>query len=222
MAKLKAPLVLINFKTYESSTGKNAVKLAKACEKAAGETGASIAVAVQAADICAVSSAVSIPVLAQHIDNIEYGANTGKVLANAVKENGAVGTLLNHSEKRIPLGELKESIARAKSAGLIVVACAKDDGEGREISSFNPDFVAVEPPELIGGDISVSTAQPGLIKDSVEKIGKNVLVGAGVKTTEDVRVSIGLGAAGVLVASGVTKAKDPEKEVRNLVEGLKK
>ncbi len=220
MVKIKTPLLLINFKTYESATGKKAVELAKACESAAKETGASVAVAVQAADINSVSSSVSIPVFAQHIDGVGYGSNTGSMLAQSIKENGAVGTLINHSEKRISMEAIKAGIEKAKENGLIIVACAKDDEEGKEISAFNPDFVAVEPPELIGGDISVSTSQPELIKNSVKKIGGNVLVGAGVKTTEDVKISKDLGAVGILVASGITKAADPKQEVLNLIKGF--
>jgi len=134
--------------------------------------------------------------------------------------------LLNHSEKRLRLDVLERSIKRAKEAGLITVVCANDADTGKAISAFDVDFIAVEPPELIGGDISVSTAQPGLITESVKKIcGEmekcNVLVGAGVKTAEDVRTAIKLGAVGVLVASGITKADDPEKALKELAEGLR-
>lgn len=217
---LKTPIIIINCKTYRGCVGKKAVEFAKVCDKVAKETKASIAVAVSAPDIFSVSRAVKIPVLAQHIDDSEFGSNTGNILAEVVKENGAVGTLLNHSEKRIPKKAIEGAVKRAKECGLAVVICAKDDDEGKELAGFKPDFIAVEPPELIGGDISVSTAQPELIKGSVRKIGKNVLVGAGVKTTEDVKVAVKLGSVGILVASGVTKAKDPEKALKELVKGL--
>jgi len=218
---LKTPVIIINFKAYMSATGSRAVSLAKKCDKVARETKANIAVAVQASDIFRVSREVSIPVLSQHIDDIEFGSNTGSILAEAVKENGAVGTLINHSEKRIPLEKIKGAVKRAKENGLVVVCCAKDDNEGKKISAFKPDFVAVEPPELIGGNISVSTSKPGLIKNSVKKIGNNIIVGAGVKTTEDVKKAVELGSVGVLVASGITKSDNPEKTLRDLVKGLK-
>ncbi len=224
---LKTPIIIINFKTYRSATGERAVSLAKKCEKVANEAKASIAVAVQAPDIYRVSQAVSIPVLAEHIDDAEYGSNTGDIIAEDVKENGAVGTLLNHSERRLRLDVLEKSVKRANEAGLVIVACANDADTGKAISAFDVDFIAVEPPELIGGDISVSTAEPGLIKESVKKICRemkkcNVLVGAGVHNAKDVSKAIELGAAGVLVASAVTKSDDPEKVLRELVEGLKK
>ena len=87
---------------------------------------------------------------------------------------------------------------------------------------MDPDFVAVEPPELIGSDTSVSTAQPELISDSVKKICNgfdchSVLVGAGVKSGQDVKIALELGASGVLLASGVAKAEEPEKAILELL-----
>jgi triosephosphate isomerase len=222
---LKLPIIIINFKTYRSAVGERAVHLAKICEKVSVKRNASIAVAVSAADIYRVSKEVSIPVLAEHIDDAEYGSNTGDVLAEDVKENGAIGTLLNHSEKRLEVGVLKRSIGRAKENGLTTVVCATNADEGRAVSGMDADFVAVEPPELIGGDVSVSSAKPELISDSVSKIcGKKkcerVIVGAGVHNADDVRTAIKLGAIGVLVASAVTKSDNPEKVLNDLVNGL--
>ncbi len=226
MSKIRLPLILINFKTYKSATGGNAVKLAKICENVANDTKSSIAIAVQAADIYRVSQAVSIPVFAQHIDNIDYGKNTGRILAFDAKENGAIGTLLNHSERRLRLDVLEQSIKMAKKAGLFTIVCANDPIVGKAVSAFSCDMVAVEPPELIGTGISVSKAKPQVVTDSVHSIcGKKtcsmVLVGAGVMNGEDVRKSLELGASGVLVASGVTKADNPQKEIMDLVKGLK-
>jgi triosephosphate isomerase len=130
--------------------------------------------------------------------------------------------LLNHSEHRLSLEVLKLSIQRAKEVGLVVVACAQDPEEGAVIAGFGPDFVAVEPPELIGGDISVATAKPEIIQVAVDLIGRGrVLVGAGVKNSKDIEIAIMLGASGVLLASGVTKALDPEAVLRDLAKGAR-
>lgn len=219
--KVKTPLTIINFKTYKQSSGKNAVKLAKLCEKVAKSLETNIMVAVQAADIEKVASKVKIPVLAQHIDAVEYGSNTGWILAENIKENNAFGTLINHSEHRLKFKEIKKRIEKAKKLKLFTVVCAKDAREGKKLSKLNPDFIAVEPPELIGGNISVATAKPKLIKKSVKKIGDNVLVGAGISSWNDLEVSLKFGAKGILVASGVVKAKDPEKALKYLLAGLK-
>ena len=50
---------------------------------------------------------------------------------------------------------------------------------------------------------------------------EKLLVGAGVKNGEDVRLAIELGAKGVLLASGVTKASDPKAVLLDLASGLK-
>ena len=223
---LKTPIIIINFKTYNESTGDNAIKLAEICNKLAEETKTSIAVAVQSTDIYKISKTVSIPVLSQHIDAISFGKNTGFLLPESAKNAGAVATLLNHSEHRLDFKVLKESIEKAKQAGLDVVACAKDVEDAKKIAGLSPDFIAVEPPELIGGEISISTAKPEVIENSVKAIKSinqniKVLCGAGVKNADDVRKAMQLGSEGILVASGIVKSENQEEALRDLIIGLK-
>ena len=96
-----------------------------------------------------------------------------------------------------------------------------------EIASFSvkPDFIAVEPPDLIGGDVSVSTAKPELISDSVKAVHAvasiPVITGAGIKNSADARKALELGTEGVFVASGIVKAQNPEKAIDELLEGFK-
>ncbi|MFA6992076.1 MAG: triose-phosphate isomerase [Candidatus Gracilibacteria bacterium] len=220
---MNLPLILVNFKIYEEATGDNALKLAKIHEKVAQETGMSIAVAVSALDLEKVANAVKIPVFAQHIDPYVYGSGTGKILPAVVKKMGAYGTLLNHAENQVPDEVLKKSIEMAKANGLFTVVCANTPEKAKEIVAFGPDLIAVEPPELIGGDVSVSKANPAVITKTVELLGKGkVFVGAGVKNGEDVKIAVELGASGVLLASGITKAKDPYSVLKDLVSGLGK
>ncbi len=47
-----------------------------------------------------------------------------------------------------------------------------------------------------------------------------MLCGAGVTNGEDVKAAIELGADGVLLASGVVKAKDPRAALLDLVSGV--
>ena len=220
---MQLPLILTNFKTYQLATGKSALKLTKKHELVAKATGQNIAVAVQAFDLANIAKNVDIPVFAQNIDIAEYGSFTGWNMAEAAKEAGAYGTILNHSEHRVSFEILGKAIQRAKEVGLKTVVCAETAQEAAEImQKFNPDLVAVEPPELIGGDISVSTSNPGIIRDSVELIGAGkVLVGAGIKNGEDVKIAVELGSVGVLLASGITKAENPEAVLQDLVAGLK-
>jgi len=223
---IKTPIIIVNFKAYRESIGDNAIKLAKICNKTAEETKTSIAVAVQSTDIYRISKIVSIPILSQHIDSISFGKNTGFLLPESVKQAGAEATLLNHSEHRLDFGLLKSSIERAKQAKLKTVVCARDVEDAEKIAHLNPDFIAVEPPELIGGKISVSKARPDVISNSVKAIKSlnkkiKVLCGAGIHSKEDVKKAVEFGADGILVASGIVKARNQESALKDLADGLK-
>ena len=222
---MKTPVIVVNVKTYGEATGEKALEMAKIMDKVSEETGVNIAIAVQSADIRLVAPDVKIPVFAQHIDPIRPGSHTGWTLAEAVKEAGAVGTLINHSEHRLKLADIDECISIAKKVGLMQIVCSNNISTSKAIAALNPDFVAVEPPELIGGDISVTTANPEIVSGTVEEVRKinreiKILCGAGVKNGKDVRKAIELGTDGVLLASGVVKAKDKEEVLRDLAGGV--
>jgi triosephosphate isomerase (TIM) len=216
--------IFINFKTYEEATGKKAIELAKKAERIAEHAECQIILVVQAVDLRAVSEAVSLPVFAQHIDPINYGSNTGHVLPEAVKEAGATGTVLNHAENKQTNDFLEKAVKRAKSVGLQVMVCAETIERAKQIAVFSPDLIAIEPPELIGGDISVSTAKPEIISGTVQAVHEvnqiPVVTGAGIKNSADVKKAIELGTTGVFVASGIIKAEDQEKAIQELAEGF--
>jgi len=219
---LEEPVIAINFKTYIEATGERALKIAKAAEEVYKETGVTIVVAPQLADLYRIAQEVEIPIFAQHIDPIKPGSHTGHVLPEAIKEAGAVGTLLNHSENRMILADLEVAIRRAEEVGLMTMVCSNNPAVSAAVAALTPNYVAVEPPELIGTGIPVSKAKPEVITNTVELVkkvnpGVKVLTGAGISTGEDVKKALELGTVGVLLASGVTKAKDPEKAIRDLV-----
>ena len=97
--------------------------------------------------------------------------------------------------------------------------------EARSLAAFRPTAIAVEPPELIGSGVSVSTARPEVVEESV-KVIKAVspqtlaLVGAGVSNATDLKKAMELGAEGVLLASAYVKAKDPETWLRETAKVL--
>ena len=222
---LKTPTIVLNVKTYAEATGNNALEIALLMDKISKETGASMAISVQATDITLCKEKISIPVFAEHIDPIKPGSHTGWTLPEAVKAAGAIGTLINHSEHRLILADIDVCITRAKELGLDHIVCSNNVSTSKAIAAFKPNFVAVEPPELIGGDISVTTADPGIVSntvDAVKEIDKDVkiLCGAGVKNGKDVAKAIELGSDGVLLASGIVKAKDKESVIRDLASGL--
>ena len=222
---LKTPTIVLNVKTYAEATGNKAYELASLMDTIAQETGTSMAIAVQATDLTTCAQKVGIPVFAEHIDPIKPGSHTGWSLPEAIKAAGAAGTLINHSEHRLKLADIDVCITRAKELELDHIVCSNNVETSKAIAAFSPHFIAVEPPELIGGDISVTTADPGIVSGSVNAV-KNidekvkVLCGAGVKNGKDVVKAIELGVDGVLLASGIVKAKNKEKVVRDLASGL--
>jgi len=222
LASFSKPLVIVNFKTYAESTGKRALQLAKIAEKVSEETGIYVGVAPQFVDIAKIASETSIPVYSQHLDSVTFGGHTGHVLAESVKEAGAVGTLINHSERRIPFPEVDSAVRRAKEIGLISCVCADTASNSQTVAFFGPDIVAIEPPELIGSGIPVSKAKPEVVSDTVsfvQKVNKGItiLCGAGITKGEDVEAALKLGTEGVLVASGIVRAKDQREALLDLV-----
>ncbi len=225
--KLQPPIIIVNFKTYLESTGKRAVELAKQAERASKETGVYIAVAPQFTDIKSVANAVEIPVYAQHIDPIKPGSNTGQVLVDAVKEAGAVGTLINHSERQIKLAEIDAVIKMCSNCNIISCLCTNNPVTSASAAYLCPDIISIEPPELIGTGVAVSKAQPEAVTDTIKKVRKVndeavILCGAGISHGEDVAVALKLGTHGVLVASGIVKAKDPYVVLREFADAAKK
>ncbi|MDG6220153.1 MAG: triose-phosphate isomerase [Candidatus Thermoplasmatota archaeon] len=216
-------LILVNYKTYEQSMGKKALLLSRELERASKEhPSVQVAVAPCAPDIAAISSQTELKVYGQHIDPVGMGGFTGKIHPLCLKEAGAIGALINHSEDRLLLADIEQLVSMCKEFGMESIVCTNNVSVTRASAALNPDYVAIEPPELIGGDISVSSAKPELVSHSVAEVGGvapgvKVLCGAGVKNGVDVSKSIELGACGVLLASGVTKAKDPYSVMLNMV-----
>ncbi len=217
---MELPRIIVNFKAYREALGRRAIEIARAAEEVWKETGVLIGVAPQTIDLREVTASVEIPVFAQHVDPVEPGARTGSVTAEAIKDAGSIGSLLNHSEKRMRIDEIETALNLLKKNGLTSVVCANDPTVGKAVSDLNPDAVAVEPPELIGTGISVSEAKPEIVEKSVKMVKGIVYVGAGVSKKEDVVKSLELGAYGVLLASAVAKAKDPKQKLLELAEGV--
>ena len=224
--KIQTPIIIVNFKTYLEATGKKAVELAKKAEKASKEIDVNVVVAPQFADIAGVAEAIEIPVFAQHIDAVCPGAFTGHVLAECVKEAGAVGTLINHSEKQLRLSDVDAVIRHAKEKGLTSCVCTSNPAISAAVAYLHPDIISIEPPELIGTGIAVSKAQPEAVTNTIKlvrKVNDNavILCGAGISHGEDVAVALKLGTQGVLVASGIVKAIDPYTILREFANATK-
>ena len=220
-----APLIVVNFKTYASAQGEAAVSLAMAMAEVDGTTDATMVAVVSAFDLNAVKAAApNLEVWTQHLDPIGWGSNTGWLHPETAMGYGATGSIINHAQHKVDLGHVETLLAQLPD-DFPVCACAADIEEAKALAAISPTFIAVEPPELIGGDISVTTADPGIVSGTAEAVkaanpNVRVLCGAGVKNGADVAKAIELGTEGVLLASGVTKANDPSAVLRNLVSQL--
>lgn len=219
-------MLFVNFKTYKESSGENVFDLLFSIHKASREAGVKVIAAVQATDIREATMASPLEIWAQHVDAVEFGAHTGSILPEAVFADGATGTFLNHSEQKFQnFDDLKIAAHHCKRVGLKTLIFAGDLSELKKVLELKPDFVSYEPPELVGSrTTSVAEAKSDVIAKAVElahAMRTPLVVGAGIKSTKDVRVSVELGADGVAVASDIVKAKDPEKETLELLEGFK-
>ncbi|MEM2942675.1 MAG: triose-phosphate isomerase [Candidatus Bathyarchaeia archaeon] len=225
MKSITFPLILVNLKAYSEAIGEGGEKLARLAAQVMSDTGVCIGLAPQFTEIRNLSR-LGIPIFSQHIDPIQPGAYTGHVLPEAVASAGAVGTILNHSERRLKKSEIELSVKRAKAANLVSIVCSDSTRAGVEAASVGPEIVAIEPPELIGTGLAVSKAKPEIVSRSVEAIKRvnpniSVLCGAGITSGSDVLASIRLGSSGVLVASGVVKAQDWKKVLLEMAQAAK-
>ncbi len=220
----KLPVIVVNFKLYTQGSGKKALDLIKTMERVGEERGVTLVAALNPLDLGALRKDAHIPVIIQHADAVEFGAFTGRINLEVAKERGADGVLVNHSERRLTIADIDYLVERAKKLNMVSLVCANNPRVSGALAFLRPDFIAMEPPELIGGDISVSKAKPEAITQTIEAVKSvadiPVLVGAGIKSGEDVKRALELGAQGVLVASGIVKARNPYEALNDLVDGM--
>ncbi len=216
------PVIMVNFKTYARATGKKALNLARKISELTKKSKSKWVVCPQHIDLW-MAKYMEIPVYAQHVDALEPGRGTGYVTPYSLKLYGIKGSLINHSEHRLSVKEIKARIEILKKYKMVSVVCANSVKEASKLARLKPDYIAVEPPELIGTGISVSEAQPEIVERSakvVKKHGVKFLCGAGISKGDDVKRAIELGADGVLVASAIANSKNPVKVIKDFLKGV--
>ncbi len=223
---MRSRTFIVNFKNYPEVMGEGSLKLARAAASLGSSLGIDLVVAPPAPMLHTIASAVAIPVFAQKAEFGEQGKSTGATIPESIKAAGCAGSLLNHSESRIPIDVLAKIVERMKSQGLKSCTCAETTAEAVEISALNPEFLAIEPPELIGRGTSVSKARPELITETADALAKagyagSLLCGAGITSGDDAAAAIRLGTDGILVASSVVKAQDWPAKLRELGEAMR-
>jgi triosephosphate isomerase (TIM) len=219
---LKRPLI-INFKNYEEVEADRALELAEAAHQIAQKLEVEIVVAPPQPVLALIAKSIKIPVICQHVDNEKIGASTGFFLPEIAKSYGAVGSLINHSEHRIEMNVISTLIERLRKLNMISIVCAQEPSEVMEISAFQPDFIAIEPPQLIGSGRAVSKESPQIITNSIQaaRSRSRVICGAGIVDKTDVAKAMELGSQGILVSSGIIKAKSWYDKISEISSGMK-
>ena len=217
-------MFIINCKNYDEISGEKIIKLAKISQRISKKYKIPIAIAPPHHLIPLIVK-FNVIILAQHLDDKKVGSTTGFMIPEIVKKSKINGSLINHSEHRIPEKEIKNLIKRLKRLKLKTVLCVKNVNESKKYAKLNPTFIAIEPPELIGTGRAISTERPQLITKAVDSVksAKNstkLLCGAGIVSGNDVARAKQLGSKGILVASGIVKAKNWEKIIEEFSRAL--
>ncbi len=215
-------MFVINCKNYEEISGDKIIKFIKIAEKVSKKYKVKIAISPPQHLIGLVANS-SIQILAQHIDDSKVGSTTGFVIPELLKKSKVNGSLINHSEHRISSKEIQKLVLKLKELKMTSIVCVKDVAEVRKYVKLNPDYIAIEPPELIGSGKAVSKEKPELIAKAakaVKNTNTKLLCGAGIVSGEDVTKALELGSKGILVASGIIKAKNWNKIISEFAEAL--
>ncbi|MGA7923425.1 MAG: triose-phosphate isomerase [Thermoplasmata archaeon] len=218
-------MFLLNLKSYPGALGTGAERIGRKLQSLARELNVPCAIAPAPGDLGRLANALDLPVLAQHVDPLDPGAFTGFNVPEAVRLQEGRGSLVNHSEHRVPPRQVGKTVRMLNALGLVAVVCARDARDAGRLARFRPPYLAVEPPELIGSGRSVSKVRPEVVSDTVRSVRKvaprcHVLCGAGIVDRTDVRRALELGSEGVLVASAVARASSPTTAMRELLGGF--
>ena len=199
-------MIIINFKNYK--TGNNALKLVKQIEKYLPK----VIICPSTIDIETISQKTKLRVFAQHADYQESSRATGYSTLSSLKEAGAKGTLINHSEHKVPFYIIKKIIQKTKENKLKVILCASSLNNIKKFIPLKPYAIAFEDPKLIATGKSITKYNSKALKKFIQIIKKTNIIpvcGAGISTADDVGQAFQLGCKGVLIASAIANFKNP-------------
>ena len=206
--------------------GKEVLKLARHADRMSARYGVQIIFTPQYVDIPLLAHATkNLLVFAQHMDSLPVGRGVGSVLPEAVRAAGAVGVLLNHSEKKLSMQELERTIQRADEVGLASMACADNLQQAILVASMRPNIIIAESPDLIGVGKRAANDRQSIaeINQSVWAIDPaiRVLHGAGISCGQDVYEIISAGAQAAGSTSGIIKANDPFAMLEEMISSVR-
>lgn len=201
--------VFLNFKAFKETIGFNALKVIKEIDKKYNKI--KIGAIINPADISLISFAkiryIKIYTsLNKYCEN--FGAFTGCIPLSYIKRIGIRGLLLNHFENQIKFDLIKKFILFSKKNRLETIVCVKNLKEAKKIDRLNPNYIALEIPELIGTRLAVSKYKTKNLKKFVKLIKNIPICGAGISKPEDVKLAREIGTKGVLIGSSFAKSKN--------------
>lgn len=221
MKKVRVPFLVVNPKSY--LYGEESLKLAKAADQAAAETGVEVLFTAPFADLRYIrQNTEHVIVTAQHMESLRPGRGMGHVLPESLKAAGADAVFLNHAENPLPVCELAACIKRAKELDMATVVCADSVKEGLAIVMLEPDILLCEPTDLIGTGKVADNSYVIEATSKIRAINPEILVmiASGVSTADDVYNVIRLGADGTGATSGILKAPDPCLRVMEMARAM--
>ncbi|MBA3749809.1 MAG: triose-phosphate isomerase [Nitrosopumilus sp.] len=218
--KKKGPFI-INLKNYLETSGDNTIEIVKVAERVSEKLDVEIIISPPQPSLALIAKRTKLNVISQHIDLKKTGSTTGYYVPEIIKKVGAIGSIINHSEHELKIDEINPLIEKLKELNLVSVVCVKTVEELKIILEFEPDFIAIEPPELIGTKKSISSEKPFLILECGKLVSKSnkktkLICGAGINKNEDIKIAIENGVSGILVSSSITKANNWENKIFEL------
>ena len=214
-------MIFLALKTYKETTSNEGIKKLSSVKKVSEEFNIPIIAVAQATEIYRIKKELDIEVWAQHVDPIDPEKNTGWISPYSVKEAGATGVLINHSEHKVKEEVIIETIKKARQYNLKTLLIGQTVEMVKRFDSYDIDYLSFEKEDLIASTISMIDQQEETIKSLVKTIKHPLIIGAGINDGEDARKSKAAGAAGILMATYFIQASDPEQKLKELAEGFK-
>ncbi|MGI6536918.1 MAG: triose-phosphate isomerase [Caldicoprobacterales bacterium] len=223
--KIRTPFFEIGTKNY--IWGDAVLELAKAADEAAEKYDIDVLFITPVVEIRRIAeNTKNLIILAPYMDTLRPGRGMADILPEAVKDAGAKGVVVNHSEKPMTLPAIKATIERANELDMLVFACADTIAEAKAIAQLGPDIINPEPSELIGGAAG-KVSDMSYVKESIKaikEINPNILVeqAAGITTGQQVYDFIMAGSEAAGAASGILNAEDPIAKMYEMVEATRR
>lgn len=207
--------IIVNFKNYIH--GKESLDLTKKIKKQLPKA----IVCVSPVDVRSIEYYTKARIFSQNVDLIKKGKSTGFINPVNIKHAKAEGTLLNHSEHKVPFKNIKEILKNCKKINLKVIVCASTLNEVKNLKKLKPWAIAYEETKLISTKQSITKQSPGSIKKFTGILkGTKILplCGAGINSVEDIIEAKKLGCKGILISSAIanTDTKKAEKFLKEI------